>query len=143
MKKSALIIGAVTKAENGVFTGKIETLAIKATITLQPNANKEKDSHPDFIVLRGQNEISVAWERNDQWGTFIFIPFEEPSLAPGSYRLQKSGSRKALRSCTESPSLRRRRKPEGPARVGPFIMCAEHVRQLEGESPFHNLMEVK
>jgi len=21
--------------------------------------------------------------------------------------------------------------------------CAEHVRQLEGESPFHNLMEVK
>jgi hypothetical protein len=22
-------------------------------------------------------------------------------------------------------------------------VCAEHVRQLEGESPFHNLMEVK
>jgi hypothetical protein len=22
-------------------------------------------------------------------------------------------------------------------------LCAEHVRQLEGESPFHNLMEVK
>jgi hypothetical protein len=25
----------------------------------------------------------------------------------------------------------------------PFLMCAEHVRQLEGESPFDNLMEVK
>jgi hypothetical protein len=24
-----------------------------------------------------------------------------------------------------------------------FLMCAEHVRQLEGESPFDNLMEVK
>jgi hypothetical protein len=24
-----------------------------------------------------------------------------------------------------------------------LFMCAEHVRQLEGESPFHNLMEVK
>jgi len=24
-----------------------------------------------------------------------------------------------------------------------FIWCAEHVRQLEGESPFYNLMEVK
>jgi len=24
-----------------------------------------------------------------------------------------------------------------------FGLCAEHVRQLEGESPFHNLMEVK
>jgi len=25
----------------------------------------------------------------------------------------------------------------------PYAACAEHVRQLEGESPFHNLMEVK
>ena len=25
----------------------------------------------------------------------------------------------------------------------PAFWCAEHVRQLEGESPFHNLMEVK
>jgi hypothetical protein len=24
-----------------------------------------------------------------------------------------------------------------------FLLCAEHVRQLEGESPFDNLMEVK
>jgi hypothetical protein len=24
-----------------------------------------------------------------------------------------------------------------------LALCAEHVRQLEGESPFHNLMEVK
>jgi hypothetical protein len=24
-----------------------------------------------------------------------------------------------------------------------FFWCAEHVRQLEGESPFDNLMEVK
>jgi hypothetical protein len=26
---------------------------------------------------------------------------------------------------------------------GAFLWCAEHVRQLEGESPFDNLMEVK
>jgi hypothetical protein len=25
----------------------------------------------------------------------------------------------------------------------PLFLCAEHVRQLEGESPFDNLMEVK
>jgi hypothetical protein len=25
----------------------------------------------------------------------------------------------------------------------PNLLCAEHVRQLEGESPFDNLMEVK
>jgi hypothetical protein len=29
-------------------------------------------------------------------------------------------------------------------RIAPALpSCAEHVRQLEGESPFHNLMEVK
>jgi len=54
MKKSALIIGAFTKSENGVFTGKLETLAIKANITLQPNDNKAKESHPDYIVLHGR-----------------------------------------------------------------------------------------
>ena len=27
--------------------------------------------------------------------------------------------------------------------AAPFFLCAEHVRQLEGESPFDNLMEVK
>ena len=41
MKKSALIIGSFTKGEH-VFTGKIKTLAIDATITLQPNDDKEK-----------------------------------------------------------------------------------------------------
>jgi hypothetical protein len=27
--------------------------------------------------------------------------------------------------------------------VMPFLLCAEHVRQLGGESPLPNLMEVK
>jgi hypothetical protein len=27
--------------------------------------------------------------------------------------------------------------------VAPCFLCAEHVRQLEGESPFDNQMEVK
>ena len=30
-----------------------------------------------------------------------------------------------------------------PLFKGGHLLCAEHVRQLEGESPFHNLMEVK
>jgi hypothetical protein len=30
-----------------------------------------------------------------------------------------------------------------PRENGAFLLCAEHVRQLEGESPFDNLMEVK
>jgi uncharacterized protein (DUF736 family) len=73
MKKSALIIGSFTKSEN-VFTGKLETLGIKANLTLQPNDDKEKDSHPDFIVLHGQTEIGVAWERSDDCGNYICLP---------------------------------------------------------------------
>src|ERR1035438_8581133 len=93
-KKYALPIGTFTKAENGVYTGKLETLAIKATITLQPNDDKDKDSHPDFIVLHGQNEIGVAWNRNDDRGHYVSIAFEEPTLAPGFYTLVKTGVEK-------------------------------------------------
>jgi uncharacterized protein (DUF736 family) len=107
MKKNALIIGSFTKNEH-VFTGKIKTLAIDATITLQPNDDKEKDSHPDYIVLHGQSEIGVAWERTEDYGFFISIAFEEPSLGAGSYRLVNSlqtaveplGSRLELSRCS-------------------------------------------
>jgi len=93
MAKSALIIGQFTKAEHG-YTGKLETLAVKANVTLQPNEDKEKDSHPDFIVLHGQTEIGVAWNRSDDRGHYVSIAFEEPSLAPGFYTLSKSAAEK-------------------------------------------------
>ena len=103
MKKSALIIGSFTKADNNVFTGKIETLAVKATLTLQPNDDKEKDSHPDYIVLHGQTEIGVAWERSDDRGYYISIAFEEPSLAPGFYTLVKTGVEKGYQMLYRKP----------------------------------------
>ncbi len=102
MKKSALIIGDFTKTEHG-FTGKFDTLAIKATITLQPNDDKEKDNHPDFFILHGQREIGVAWERNDDRGYYISLSFEEPSLAPGFYTLVKSGAEKGYQLLYRKP----------------------------------------
>jgi uncharacterized protein (DUF736 family) len=89
MRKSALIIGSFTKTANG-FTGKLETLAIKANLTVQPNDEKE-GNQPDYIVLNGQTEIGVAWDRNDDRGYYVSVSFEEPSLAPGFYTLAKSG----------------------------------------------------
>jgi len=35
------------------------------------------------------------------------------------------------------------KRPTAPTSLGAIILCAEHVRQLEGESPFDNLVEVK
>ena len=66
MRKSALIIGSFTKTENG-FTGKLETLGVKANLAVQPNDGKE-GNQPDYIVLHGQSEIGVAWDRNDDRG---------------------------------------------------------------------------
>lgn len=103
MKKSALIIGSFTKAENNVFTGKLETLAISKNITLQPNEDKEKDNHPDYIVLHGQTEIGVAWDRNDDRGSYVSLSFEEPSLAPGFYTLVKSGAEKGYQLLYRKP----------------------------------------
>jgi uncharacterized protein (DUF736 family) len=90
-KKSALIIGQFTKTEHG-FTGKLETLAAKANISLVPNEDKQKDNQPDYIVMHGQTEIGVAWDRSDDRGYYVSISFEEPSLAPGFYTLAKSGA---------------------------------------------------
>jgi len=92
-KKFALIIGSFTKTEHG-YTGKLETLGVKANLTLQPNDDKEKDNHPDYVVLHGQTEIGVAWNRNDDRGFYVSISFEEPSLAPGFYTLVKNGVEK-------------------------------------------------
>ena len=93
MRKSALIIGSFTATETG-FTGKLDTLAIKASITFERQADKQKDNHPDFIVLSGNQEIGVAWERGDDRGHYISVSFEEPSFAPGYYTLTKTGAEK-------------------------------------------------
>ena len=101
MRKSALIIGSFTKTEKG-FTGKIETLAVKANLTVQPNDAKE-GNQPDYVVLHGQTEIGVAWDRNDDRGYYVSISFEEPSLAPGFYTLAKSGVEKGYQLLYRKP----------------------------------------
>jgi len=102
-RKSSLIIGQFTKTEHG-FTGKLETLSHKGvTITLQPNDDKDKDSHPDFLVLHGQNEMGVAWNRNDDRGFYVSIAFEEPTLAPGYYTLVKTGVEKGYELLYRKP----------------------------------------
>lgn len=109
MKKSALIIGEFSKTEHG-FTGNLQTLAVKANLILKPNGDKEKDSHPDFIVLHGTTEIGVAWNRNDDRGYYVSIVFEEPSLAQGFYTLVKSGSEKGYTLLYKKPMPKREAK---------------------------------
>jgi uncharacterized protein (DUF736 family) len=109
MKKSALIIGSFMSTETG-FTGKLDTLAIKASISLQRQGDKAKDSHPDYVVTSGNNEIGVAWERNDDRGHYISVAFEEPSLAPGFYTLVKTGVEKGYQMLYRKPQFKKESK---------------------------------
>lgn len=93
-KKYVLPIGTFIKGENGVYTGTLETLAIKANVRFIPNDDKEKDIHPDLIFMHGDKEIGVAWHRADDRGEFVSLSPEEPSLTPGHYTLVKSGVEK-------------------------------------------------
>jgi hypothetical protein len=71
MKKSALVIGQFMKGENGVFTGKLETLAIKANITLQPNDDKAKDSRRGW----GIRQSDYSYLHRARWFELCFKSF--------------------------------------------------------------------
>ena len=106
MKTSALIIGSFTSNETG-YTGKLDTLAVKANVTFERAKEKQKDNHPDYAVLSGGKEIGVAWDRSDDRGHYVSASFEEPSLAPGSYKLVKSGAEKGYTLLYRKPSFKK------------------------------------
>jgi uncharacterized protein (DUF736 family) len=109
MKTSALIIGSFTATETG-YTGKLDTLAIKAAVTFERAKDKEKDNHPDYAVLSGGKEIGVAWDHQDDRGHYVSVSFEEPSLAAGSYKLVKSGAEKGHTLTYRKPSFKKASK---------------------------------
>lgn len=109
MKKSALIIGSFTATETG-FTGKLDTLAIKASLTFERNNDKEKDSHPDYTALANGKDIGVAWDHEDDRGHYVSFSPEEPSLAPGSYKLVKSGAEKGYTLTFRKPMPQKDRR---------------------------------
>ena len=59
-------IGIVTKTAQG-FRGKLQTLLMKASITIVPNEDKTAEGQPDFRVLaNGGFELGAAWVRRSR-----------------------------------------------------------------------------
>ena len=108
-KNSALIIGSFTATETG-FTGKLDTLAIKADVVFLRVTEKEKDNHPDYDVSSGGKDIGVAWDYEDDRGHYVSFSPEEPSLAPGSYKLTKSGVAKGYTLTYRKPMPKKDKK---------------------------------
>ena len=92
------IIGKFTKDGAG-YTGSIETLGLKARITLEPNTNKRSEKAPDFRVAHIADgftgEIGAAWTKTakDSGAQYESVSIDDPSLPePINCRLVKTGT---------------------------------------------------
>jgi uncharacterized protein (DUF736 family) len=77
-------IGYVTKDENGAFKGQLNTLSIRAEITLEPNASKATDAQPDFRVHSGDVEIGAGWNRRSEASgrDYVSLSLAAPEFGP-------------------------------------------------------------
>ena len=73
-------IGTFRNTGSG-YCGIIETLTIKAEVTLEPlRSNSEKA--PDFRVYKGSGEVGIAFRKTSEKGNeYISVLFDDPSFA--------------------------------------------------------------
>jgi len=93
------IIGKFTKDGAG-YSGSIETLTMRAKLTLEPNTSKKSDKAPDFRIIRiaegFTSEIGAAWIKTAKKSGAQYISLclhDDPSLEqPLNCRLVKTGA---------------------------------------------------
>jgi uncharacterized protein (DUF736 family) len=90
------IIGTFKKDGAG-FAGMIETLTLKAKVTIEP-VEKRSDTAPEFRVFHiaesFSSEIGAAWKKTSRKGSeYLSLSIDDPGLAePIHCRLVKTGS---------------------------------------------------
>ena len=85
----AFNIGFFKTTDSG-YTGKIDTLAIKAQVEFNRVLNRTNENAPAFEIFCGDLRIGAAWERKGQQGNYLSVSFEDPSFSSGYYNLYKS-----------------------------------------------------
>jgi uncharacterized protein (DUF736 family) len=93
------IIGKFTKDGAG-YTGSIETLTMRAKLTLEPNTQKKSDKAPDFRIIHiaegFTSEIGAGWIKTAKRSGAQYISLsihDDPSLdQPLNCRLVKTGA---------------------------------------------------
>ena len=60
------------------FTGKLDTFASDALITLTP-AEKFSSKAPDFIAWSGERECGAGWRVNDTSGAVLSLKIDDPT----------------------------------------------------------------
>jgi uncharacterized protein (DUF736 family) len=75
-------IGIFTQNGAG-YSGRIETLSIKADVTLEP-LQARSDKAPDYRVFSGLTEIGIAYRRKSEKGNeYISVFLDDPAFAKG------------------------------------------------------------
>jgi uncharacterized protein (DUF736 family) len=73
-------IGTFRKDGSG-YTGKIETLAINAEVTLEP-VRSSNEKAPDFRVHAGPNEVGIAYAKtSEKSNAYISLKLDDPTFA--------------------------------------------------------------
>jgi uncharacterized protein (DUF736 family) len=92
-------IGTFKAANNG-FEGTIETLTLKAKLSIEP-AKKSSDNQPDYRVFHVtddfKSEIGAAWKKTarDSGGEYLSVSIDDISFPAKAYcRLVKTGTEK-------------------------------------------------
>jgi uncharacterized protein (DUF736 family) len=106
------IIGTFTKDGNH-YAGTLQTLALKADVTVEPVERKSSDNQPDYRVMHVTEEftsdIGAAWKKTSREGAeYLSVSIDDPSFAERiNSRLVKTGSEHGHTLYWERPRLDR------------------------------------
>jgi uncharacterized protein (DUF736 family) len=101
------IIGTFKATKDG-YEGTIETLTIRANLTIEP-AKKTNDNQPDFRVFQVtdhfKSDIGAAWKKTSREKTeYLSVSIDDISFTAKAYcRLVKTGTEKGHALFWERP----------------------------------------
>ena len=115
------VIGIFTKDGAG-YTGTIETLTFKATLTLEPNTNKKSDKAPDFRIHHKADEftseIGAAWTKTAKCGSQSMYRSASTTTRAWLARSTAASSRPVRSTATRCSGIARRYAPRTNRRLG-------------------------
>ena len=105
----AFNIGFFKSTDNG-YTGKIDTLAIKAQADFHRVLDRTNENAPAYEIFSGDLKIGAAWERLGRNGKYLSVSFEDPSFSSGYYNLYKSSIEHGYTLTFERPKAKKDEK---------------------------------